>query len=241
MSARQDPTMRRKAPVSRFKARFDAIVAQLRAHPEVEVFEAQLRPPIDPSELRALESTLGRPLPDGLRAFYLSHDGAFLEWGLRGAEYRSRSIPFHFPDDDQPPCRINLLPARMVFSPGWQRDGLVNAIEEDFWPLLYGTVPDPPPLIEASILDYFDIYHFGALILGPELLVVAASDHGADLESSDFVDVDTYLDITLDLYGANRYTHALGIGWTRLSQRYQRPESPPTLEAILEALHEEED
>lgn len=216
-----------------FKNRFDLAVARLRAHPDVEVFEAQLNPPIRPIDLRAVEQTLGRRLPPGLRDFYRSHNGAFLEWGFKGEEYRYKTAPFDFPDYGQPPGCINLLPAEEVFSPSWEQHSLLNEVNDSLWELLYGATPDPLPPFGAVALDNFNKYHVGALILGPELMVLAATDHGADLEASDFIDVDTYLDLTLDLYGANRYTFALGVGWTRPGERYTRPSPPPALQDII--------
>jgi len=202
-----------------FRARFDAMVAELRAHPQVEIYELHVRPSATNVALREAEARLGRPLPADLLEFYRAHDGVFLEWGLRGHEYQCKTAPYEYPDYSQPPGCINLLPVDLAVSATWEQDYHVNEIQPDHWIHLYGSVPDPLPEFGSICVDNFSKYNHGDLILGPEPVMVVSTDHGADMDSSDFTSFATYLDMTLAIYGLNRYEHGLGIGWTRKSER----------------------
>jgi hypothetical protein len=216
-----------------FRARFEAMVAELRAHPQVEVHAVEIRPPADPDALALAEREIARPLPDALREFYLAHDGVFLEWGLRGREDRFKTAPFGYPDYEQPPGCINLLPVADAMTTAWELEYHVNAIQADHWIHLHGGVPDPLPPCGAVCVDNYSKYNHGDLILGPEPLMVVSTDHGADMDSSDFTTFSTYLDMTLALWGIDRYAHGLGIGWSRKSARVDAWTRRPTLaEAI---------
>jgi hypothetical protein len=219
-----------------FRARFQAMVEELRAHPQVEVYEVEIRPSATNSALRKAEAEIGMPLPADLLEFYRAHDGVFLEWGLRGGEYRYKTEPFQYPDDDQPPGCINLLPVIHAMSTGWEADSHVNEIQDDHWIHLYGRVPDPRPRCGAVCVDNFRRYNHGDLILGPEPVMVVSTDYGADMDSSDYASFSTYLDLTLAIYGTNRYDNGLGIGWTRHSQRVDAWTQRPTLDSLIAGL-----
>ncbi len=216
-----------------FRARFDAMVAELRAHPQVEVYEVFVRPSATNFHLREAEETIGRPLPADLLEFYRAHDGVFLEWGLRDREPEIKTAPFEYPDYGQAPGCINLLPVAQAMSTGWEADYHVNAIQDDHWIHLYGRVPDPLPPCGSVCVDNYSKYNHADLILGPEPLMVVSTDHGADMDSSDFTTFSTYLDLTLALYGTDRYAHGLGIGWSRKSQRVDAWTRRPTLDQVI--------
>lgn len=225
--------------MSTFRARFDAMVAALRARPDVEVYEVFVRPRATTSDLRGAEAAIGAPLPDDLRAFYEAHDGVFLEWGLRDRDYEARTDPFGWPDYGQPPGCINILPVADAMSPAWEEDFHVNQIQPDHQAHLFGAPLDPPPKVRAVCVDNFSKYNHGDLVLGPTPVMVVSTDHGADMDSSDFCDFATYLDMTLALYGVNRYDFGLGIGWTRTSQRLPAWTQAPTLDALLARLRDD--
>lgn len=223
-----------------FLPKFDAMVKALRADPRVEVYEVVVNPPTTEQRLRAAEAVVG-PLPAALRAFYAAHDGVFLEWGLRGRVYEARTGAFAYPDYGQPPGCINLVPVRMAMSTGWEQDGTVNEVQSDHQELLFGAPLDPEPPVRAVVLDNFSKYNHADLIFGPAPVVVVSTDHGADMDSSDFVDFDTYLEMTLALYGVNRYSEGIGIGWSRQPQRLAKWDRAPGLDEIVAKLLADDD
>lgn len=214
------PPLARRCPLSTapsVRARFERLVAELRAHPEVEVFASEIRPGATADQIARAEAELGVKLPAAMRGFYAEANGLFLEWGTRGSDREELTSPFGYPDYGQPVGCINLLPVEHVMSTEWEESCHVNEIQDDHWEALYGAVPDPRPVVGAVCFDNYSKYHHGDLILGPEPVVVVCTDHGADMDSSDSTDFANYLEATLSLYGLCRYTHAFGIGWTRRS------------------------
>ncbi len=219
-----------------FRARFDAMVTELRANPRVEIYQVVVRPPASEADLRDAEEVIGRPLPADMRAFYAAHDGVFLEWGLRGHEYRGLTAPFDYPDYRQPPGCINLLPVGDAMSPEWERDYHVNEIQPDHQALLFGAPLEPSPKVAAVCVDNYSKYNHADLVLGPEPVMVVSTDHGADMDSSDYASFSVYLDITLAIYGTNRYARGLGIGWTRKPQRVSAWTQRLALETLLDEI-----
>lgn len=218
---------------SSFRARFEGMVARLREHPQVEIFACVVRPPASEAALREIVDSFGYPIPPALARFYSEHDGVFLEWGLRGREYSSRTAPFSYPDYGQPPGCINLLPAREAMSTAWEADYHVNEISEEQHKRLFGGTPEPEPPVGSVCVDNFSKYNHADLILGPEPVMIVSTDHGADMEASDWASVELYLDMTLALYGLNRYSRGLGIGWSRKPQRRAEWSARPSLDEII--------
>lgn len=203
-----------------FRTRLEAMVSALRQHPQVEVFDLVIRAPAREDELRAAEARIGGPLPADLRAFYAAHDGVFLEWGIRGRDYAARTEPFAYPDYGQPPGCINLLSVNESMSSSWERESHVNEIQADHRALIFGEAArDDAPEFGSVCVDNFSRYNHGDLILGPEPVMIVSSDHGADMEASDWCSFSVYLDLTLAIFATNRYYNGLGIGWTRQPRR----------------------
>lgn len=223
-----------------FLPRFEAMVRALRADPRVEVYDVVVNPPADEEALRAAESALGVRLPDDLRAFYRAHDGIFLEWGLRDGDASARTAPFDFPDYGQPPGCINLLPFEDALSTSWEEDSHVNEIPDDLRALIFGSRLDPEPIVGSIVVDNFSKYNHGDLILGPTPVMVVSTDHGADMDSSDFATFSTYLDLTLAVHGLNRYYFGLGCGWSRSPRRVDAWPDRPSLDDLLARLAEHE-
>lgn len=223
-----------------FRSRFDAMVATLRAHPRVEVYEVVVRPPATKAAFEAAEEAIGMRLPADVRAFYAEHDGVFLEWGLRGHEYTARTPAFGWPDYGQPPGCINLVPLIEAMSPEWEDGYHVNEIQPEHQAMLFGARLDPPPKVAAVCIDNFSKYQHGDMIFGPEPVMVVSTDHGADMDSSNYTTFSLYLDITLAVWGASRYGYGLGIGWTRHSQRVSEWTERPTLDEMLAKLDADE-
>jgi hypothetical protein len=216
-----------------FRHRFEEMVAALRKHPLVEVYEVWIGPSATNAALRDAEKIMGMPLPEDLRDFYLAHDGVFLEWGLREDTQPCLTEPFGFPDYGSPAGCINLLPVTHAISPEWESSYHVNEIQPDHWQMLFGAVPEPPPPFGAACIDNFSKYNHADLILGPEPVVVVSTDHGADMDSSDYCSFSTYLDMTLAIWGTSRYYNGIGIGWTRHSQRLDAWTKRPTLDETI--------
>ena len=225
---------------SPFRARFDAMVAELRAHPRVQVYEVFVRPPASERSICDAEESVGARLPDDLRAFYAAHDGVFLEWGLRGREYDTLTDAFEFPDYGQPPGCINIVPVADAISPTWEQDYHVNQIQEDHQALLFGGPLAVQPEVKAVCVDNFSKYNHGDLVFGPEPVMVVSTDHGADMDSSNFSTFSVYLDMTLALFATNRYDHGLGIGWTGKPRRITEWTKRRTLDEVIAELDKED-
>ncbi len=120
-----------------FRERFESLVETLRADAGVVVLSAELSPPASAAAIKKAERAAQRALPASMRAFYEAHNGAFLVWGLAGRKY-PKVKRFQFPDDDAPPGCINLLPIEKAMSPTWQRESLLNEVDEDCWRALFG-------------------------------------------------------------------------------------------------------
>ncbi len=220
-----------------FKQRFDVMLQTLRNHPAIEVFSVVVQPPAEPYELTTAEEILGQPLPAAMREFYAAHNGIFLEWGLKGVDYAEKTAPFRYPDYDQPPGCINLLPIADVATENWETSYHVNEISQSQQKLLFGAVPSPQPPIRAVCVDNFSKFNHADLIIGPEPLVVVATDHGADMSSSDFLPFELYLEVTLAVFGTNRYA-PLGCDGSGKSKRISKWDQYPTLDEILKNIED---
>lgn len=223
--------------ITKFRPRLDAMVATLRAHPQVEVLELLVAPPATEAAIRDAEAAVGK-LPADILDFYRRHDGVFLEWGLKGRSY-TRTAPFEFPDDNHPPGCINLLPISAAMSPSWEADHHVNKVQPDHQELLFGRPLDPQPRVRAVCVDNFARYNHADLVFGPEPVVVVSTDYGADMDSSDYTDFATYLDVTLAAFAANRYYHGIGIGWSRKPARVTDWQPKKSLDELLAQLAED--
>ena len=211
------------------------MVEALRAHPDVEVLDFPLGSPAAGAVLSRAEQAAGITLPDSILEFYAAHNGVFLEWGLRGSTY-TRTDPYDFPDYGAPPGCINLLPIAAAFQPDWQRDFHVNELLPSQEELFFGRELDPERPLEAITIDNFSKYNHADLIIGPEPVILVSTDHGADLESSDFMSFETYLDVTLAVFGSNRFAAVLADQPARLVS----PRERPTLDAIVAYVREDE-
>jgi hypothetical protein len=122
-------------------------------------------------------------------------------------------------------------------SPSWQECSRVNGeVDPDLQALIFGARLDPQPPVRAVCVDNFSAFNHGDLILGPDPVMVVSDDYGVDLGSSDYCSFATYLDMTLSLFGADRYEHGIGIGWTRSPQRVDTWSTPADLDTIIHAL-----
>lgn len=220
-----------------FKAEFERIIAELEAHPDVEVYGWELGEPASAEHVRASIEAVGITPTQAMLDFYTAHDGAYLEWGLAGEEYNITGGLGGFADYGNPPGSVNILPAQRAFSPSWQENYTINeSVGDETWNLAYGE-DDPEELPTAVVIDLFSNYHHTDLLLGPEPLLVVASDHGADLGCSDFLTFAQYLELVIARYGASPY-EAVGIGWSRSARRVESI-AHPSLDDILARIKED--
>lgn len=221
-----------------FRDRLDDMVDALRADRRIEVFDVVVRPPADPGEIAEAEAAVGSPLPPDLRDFYAAHDGVFVQWGLRGRDYSQRSGPFMHRDylDVEPPGCVNLLPVREAISPQWEENDWVNEVDAEQLALWFGQPPIPQLPVRSVVVDNFAKYQHGDLVFGPTPVMITSTDHGADMGASDFCSFSTYLDLTLTVFGADRYDCGLGIGWTRDGRYVDAWTKPADLDAIISRL-----
>ena len=219
-----------------FRKRLESMVAELRAHPRIEVYDFVVQPPAGKDDIAAAEEAVGMRLPADVREFYRAHNGIFLLWGLRGVEYDDRPDPFSYPDYGAPPGCINMLSIGEAMSSHWIEESHVNEIGSDHYEILFGEDLDPKPDVEAVCIDNFSKYRHGDMIFGPDPVMVVSTDHGADMEASDFCSFSVYLDLMLARYGICRYQNALGIGWSRKPQRVTSWTRKSSLEDIIAEL-----
>ena len=217
-----------------FRERFDAMVSELRAHPEVEIFAVEIRPPAEPETLELAELVLEQPLPAAMRAFYAAHNGIFLEWGLKGVEYLEKTLPFWSASTPASTGCFNFVPLESVISEKWERECFISEISPEFQQLLFGAVPDPQPPFRGACVDLFSSWSQGNLIIGPEPLMIVSADHGAELDTSHFLSFDVYLDVTLAMYGISR-RRVLG---TRQPKRVTQCDVHWTLDEAIQNLKE---
>jgi hypothetical protein len=201
-----------------FKQRFEQLCALLAAHPRVELYSSIVNPPAAPEDIKRAEEAIGQPLHSSLREFYEAHNGVFLEWGLKGHEYAAKTAPFSGPDYGQPPGCINLLPIAEAMSPSWEANSFVNQVTREHQVRLFGAAPEQRPPVGVVVIDNFAMYNHGDLVFGPEPAVIVSTDHGADIDASDFMSFSTYLDLVLAVFGTNRY-QAVGTNGSRESKR----------------------
>jgi uncharacterized protein YjbI with pentapeptide repeats len=218
--------------------RMNAMVDELRAHEGIVVHHFVVGEPASEQELLDAEASLGWPLPPALRAFYAAHNGIALAWGFEDAEEEVPE-PFEFPDYGTPPGMVNLLPVGDAWSKSWEADSHVNEVDDSLQEKLFGAVPDPLPPVGAVVVDNYSKWSHGDLVLGgPDGgLMIVSSDHGAEMDSSDGLPFDAYLEMILATWGTCRYKGGLGsrnepkrlATWSR-----HRP-----LSAILEEVRED--
>lgn len=226
--------------MSKFSEEFERIVSELKAHPQVNFVGSQLEGPAERTDIEASMKSVGMEPVKEIVDFYAEHNGAYLEWGIKDREYQWTGID-GYPDYGSAPGLINMLGHADVFTSGWQDDYVINPlVGDDPWSLAYPGQEDPgEEVTTAVVVDNFNIYYHSDMLLGPEPLIVVASDHGADLSCSDFLTFPQYLELVIARYGSSPY-RAVGIGWSRPAQRVTAIEKP-SLDDLISTIIKEED
>ncbi|WP_224366799.1 SMI1/KNR4 family protein [Hyalangium versicolor] len=219
-----------------FQKLFEDMVAALRAHPQVDVYDVVIRPPASPDDIAAAEEALKRPLPADMRSFYLAHDGVFLSWGLKDRTYNTRLDPFTWPDYGTPPGVINLLPLHQVVSPDWVANSVINWTASSHR-TIYGAdmVKGGDKGVPAVVVDYYSNFRHADMVFGPEdrpAWMLIADDHGAELLESNLSSFSTYLDVVLAQWGTQRMNQ-YKVSEYRAPRELKEPRTRPTLEAVV--------
>lgn len=203
--------VKRVAPKGTWLERLNAMVDELRKQEGIVVHHFVVNEPASEQELLDAEASLGFALPPDLRAFYAAHNGIALAWGFEDAEGEVPE-PFDFPDYGTPPGMVNLLPVGDAWSKSWQADSHVNEVDDSLQEKLFGAVPDPLPPVGAVVVDNYSKWSHGDLVLGgPDGgLMIVSSDHGAEMDSSDGLPFNAYLEMILATWGTCRYKGGLG-------------------------------
>ena len=102
--------------------------------------------------------------------------------------------------------------------------------------LFFGRELDPERPLQAITIDNFSKFQHADMIIGPDPVVLVSTDHGADLTSSDFMSFETYLEVTLAVFGSNRFYAVRSDEPARLVG----PRERPTLDAIVELARNDE-
>ena len=203
--------VKRVAPKGTWLERLNAMVDELRQHEGIVVHHFVVNEPASEQDLLDAEDSLGFPLPPDLRAFYAAHNGIALAWGFADGEGEVPE-PFDFPDYGTPPGMVNLLPVGDAWAKSWQADSHVNEVDDGLLEKLFGAVPDPLPPVGAVVVDNYSKWSHGDLVLGgPDGgLMIVSSDHGAEMDSSDGLPFNAYLEMILATWGTCRYKGGLG-------------------------------
>jgi len=175
-------------------SRFDKMVAELKAHPKVDLLNVDVGKPVKESKVASVEKILGAKLPPALRSFYLQCNGLSLRWIHKNNEEYDRSAP---------------VTSRRL-SMGELEDGadtgciLILPIEEVFfhdYESLFG-------FKTRHLLDCFHFFHHAFFLFKKddgtaleEPIVVMGEDYGVDISQSLVMDIGSYLELLLGTYG----------------------------------------
>lgn len=147
-----------------WRARFEALLEELEAHEDIEVFEDELGPPAEEADLAEAAVILGRPLPEDVAAFYRELNGVDINWGHREPAYRGLGAY----------GAIRLFDVRTTFRRAWAADDHGGKPFLPFdWPVdeyyaghdpadpgvlrwVYDPTGESRPLPETSFTDYLE-------------------------------------------------------------------------------------
>ena len=203
----------------KFRERLEKITKELESHPDIEVYGLHFGTALDEQVVRDAMVRLGVGPYDEVIQFYMEHNGAFLEWGLRGREYEEVGFG-GMPDYGSPPGCINILPIGDVFSESWQLDAIVQTPREEHWQAAFGQSIDFQQKCKIVVFDNYSRFEHTDMLLGPEPILLVATDHGADLGASNLMTLSQYLEVVLALYGTNPYQE-VGINWSKKARRLE--------------------
>jgi hypothetical protein len=198
-AAKTAPTSAGAAFGADWLARFKARVEELRAHPDIRVFQYTVNPPAKEADLAAVEAHLGGPLPPAIRSLYAAADGFQLRW-----------IHVRHPEFSEPKAQVkkkkltegdilggntiehglvNLLPVRYTFKDAKWKGNFWFEDMAAYEPVRFDK-KDIPSLDFHRALRPFDLYHFyeivAMLVPSPrgDFPVLFGTDHGVDWDDS---------------------------------------------------------
>lgn len=174
-------------PLGDWLARLHAQVAELGAHPDVELLERRIGGPANASDLRLIERKLGFDLDPAVRDLYMQANGVLIVWirrGQRGGIRKRRHLGARDLETMPPGAGIlALAPAHAVF-------GKPGPVRMDYAQFM----PDAPP---HWGFDFPGNYYTPAFVReGDALRVKVGDDHGAAWDGPS-VTLGRYLEVVL--------------------------------------------
>lgn len=206
------PTL--EGPLSDYLARFEAMVAELEASPQVHLVNAYAGMPMEEAEIEALERQWGGRLGPALRNLYRQADGLTLLWisednpNYNRYKHRRRFGRVSWSDfyDDQGACdgALCLLPLRDVLLRSWYDHHVFDWMNDETRETFGGEDWGQLELAKAlRIFDYFNFFNAAAMVMRPgepEGPVVLGDDHCACWTDSRRVSFEAYMEGQLASY-----------------------------------------
>lgn len=185
---------------SQLRTRWDALIAELKAHPSVKITKAELTPPMNESQVAKVVKRLGLPLTAELRAFLALCDGMNLSWtteALGGYAGGMIAIPSlgTLDDPDEWPCGPDALEAPLAAYGVDFEEAQGHVVPFDFFQRTKDEIEIAVMLPRGETLDVF-----------------ASDDQTACLEDSALLSLGEYLDLVLRSFGSPMARAALQLG-----------------------------
>lgn len=206
--------------------RVKALVATLRADPQIRVTHYHVRPPATEEMIRAVEDRVGHTLAPAIRTFYLQCNGLQVRWmAVEDPGYRAdrddRVVEGEVAFQDQifdldATGVLNVLPiADALCDASWREIAWFDWMTDDSFEFAGTTYPELAFHQRLRIFDWPTSTNPVALVLEPgDPKVVMGDDHGASWTDSRVTDFGSYLETVLanrlsvtarrEIYGVRR-------------------------------------
>jgi hypothetical protein len=195
-------------PLGDWVARLDAKIAQLRAHPDIQIVSYAAGPPVSEARIAAAEQKLGGKLPVAMANLYRQADGLSLLW-------IDKKWPYHEEHGEVTPLAhrrahykevislesrlqgcINILPFEaMLWGQSWEDEIWFDHMEGDELAFAKG----------LRVIDYYNFYNMAALGIHPDLAsaqIHIGGDHGASFSDVEPMSAEDYFEHVLARAGA---------------------------------------
>lgn len=202
-------------PLSDFKARFQALIKELRDHPEIEVKYSNIGKPASEVKIERVEKSIGATLHPAIRNFYLQCDGASVVWMYKDNPEGHRfeiwgpNNGFALENDGIAEGNIHIFPILDTFlTNDWKGHLYFPGADYNSRP---ETFMDKEGLTILSfsqrlrVFDYFNFYNMTAFYVEPgegNPPVLMGDDHGACFTDSKVTDFESYIEMILANKGA---------------------------------------
>lgn len=192
----------RARPLAAFIERFDAMVATLRAHPDVKILNVWKGAPVSEERISAAEVKLGAKLPEDVKAFYRQCDGLVLAWDDKKADGHDEAYGKFIEKsawvdayaaanfDARLTGSFNVLPfEEMLFHADWSEQFWFDWMKGDM--LTFHR--------DMRIVDYYYFFYLAGLQMTKpaEAKVYIGDDHGACFDDHKPRSFETYMERAL--------------------------------------------